>query len=194
MKSRLQVTLTAIILASLLTSCSAGSNENQNPESATSPTTATESANPVAERTKAASTEAESTEEVTETVPDISGEPNEVSDIEATVPVETGPVTEEPVSVEPETAEAKDGPTKKNLTYVAEKLSSYIAKNEIPSTTDGISGIAGDLPEFDDTTDIAYMKNEDGSWLLRAWNPEDANYKDSNTALTYHSVQGFLFH
>lgn len=179
MTTRIHLSLAAIALAAALVSCSSGGTTPPSPGVSQNAETSTQG----------------TTDTSTPTVaPDITGEPNEPSTVEATVPVEEVKDTgEEAVPAVPETADVKDGPTKKNLTYVAEKLTAYISTNGVPSTEDGITGIAGDLPDFEDeTTDIAYMVNPDGSWLLRAWNSTDGNYRDFNSALTYHSVNGFV--
>lgn len=193
MKLRAPLSLAAIILAGTLASCSAGNNED-NGNQVDGKVTAQSTANPSAGPT---------------VTPDASGVPDAAPDAEPVVsaapesneapaPVDpevpSEPVVPEKLELPAEAAlgELKDGQTKTDMAYVAEKLKAHIAAHGKPKTDNWLEVIAADTPELSDATDIGFSLSDDGTWTLHGWNPSDPNYKDFNTALEYHSVEGFI--
>lgn len=87
--------------------------------------------------------------------------------------------------------EIADGPAKSNALYVFRKIAAHLAAGGEATTPNCVDAVAGDMAEFDDRGQISCMYEENGSYTLHSWHPDDENYKDFNTGLRHNSVSGF---
>lgn len=193
MKLRAPLSLAAIILAGTLASCSAGNNED-NGNQVDGKVTAQSTANPSAGPTN--TPDASSIPEIPIEADPVESAAPESDEAPAPVApaVPAKPVEPEKLELPAEAAlgEVEDGQTKTDMTYVAEKLKAHIAAHGKPKTDNWLEAIAADTPDWNGATDIGFSLSDDGTWSLHGWNPNDPNYKDFNTALEYHSVEGFI--